>query len=132
MQASFQQGQPLTLVCAPAGFGKSTLVVEWLTGFIQSAQQPGADTPRSAWLSLDPADNDPVRFWLYMLAALQTVEPEIGFTCQAMLQSPHPPPLEAMVTALVNELAKLHQPLIMVLDDYHAIKSNPIHQSLSF
>ena len=105
----------------------------WVTEWLSEIARPATiNAPRNAWLSLDAADNDPLRFWLYTLAALQTVEPELGHTCQAMLQSPHAPPLEVMVTALVNELAKLQQPLIMVLDDYHTIRSNPIHESVSF
>ena len=132
LQEGYRRGRPLTLVCAPAGFGKSTLVVAWLAEISQPQQGADSQTPRSAWLSLDAADNDPVRFWLYVITALRTIDDKIGLTSQAMLQSPHPPPLEAMVTALVNELATLRRPLIMVLDDYHAIRSAAIHESVSF
>ena len=112
----------LALVSAPAGFGKTTLVSEWL-------QQIGRPT---AWLSLDRDDNDPIRFWQYVIAALQTVDDSIGRTAQAALQSPQPPAFETLITALINDLATVPQSLILVLDDYHVIESEAIHNSLNF
>ena len=112
----------LALVSAPAGFGKTTLVREWL-------QQVGRPT---AWLSLDRDDNDPIRFWQYVIAALQTVDDSIGGTAQAALQSPQPPAFETLITALINDLATVPQSLVLVLDDYHVIESEAIHNSLNF
>lgn len=105
----------LTLVAAPAGFGKSTLVSEW--GAI--AKQP------IAWLSLDAEDNDPIRFLTYLVSALQTVAPTIGQGVLQMLQTPQPPPdqvgREALLTALLNDITTLSDRFLLVLDDFHSI-----------
>jgi len=112
----------LILVSAPAGFGKTTLLADWLQG-----------RPRgSCWLSLDGADNDPARFLTYVIAALQRAVPEVGRDLVAPLRSPQPPPAEAVVTALVNELAQVAGPLVLVLDDYHSITSAAVHGAVSF
>jgi len=112
----------LILVAAPAGFGKTTLVAEWLN----------AGGLTAAWLSLDAADNDPARFWTYLIAALQTVQPALGETALTMLQTPQPPPIETILTDLINEIAALSSPLLLVLDDYHLIEARPIHEALTF
>lgn len=112
----------LTLVCAQAGSGKTTLIAEWLS---QSDH-------RVAWLSLDESDNDPRRFLGYLLAALQQIQADVGRSIEAMLQSPQPPPNEAILTALVNELASIPQPFVLVLDDYHVIHTPLIHGQLNF
>ncbi len=114
--------RPLTLVSAPAGFGKTTLVTEWLN----SAERP------FAWLSLDESDNDPARFLTYFVAALQKIDPAIGQAALAMLQAPPSPPPEAFLTSLINDIAAAPQPFILVLDDYHFIQTLPIHQQLTF
>jgi LuxR family transcriptional regulator, maltose regulon positive regulatory protein len=111
----------LTLICAPAGFGKTTLLSAWL-----------ADCGRpSAWLSLDEADSDPSRFLAYLVAALRTIVPTIGETALAVLQSPQPP-IDAFLSILLNEIATLPQPAILVLDDYHLLDARPIDQALAF
>ena len=115
-------GQKLTLVSAPAGFGKTTLVAEWLRG----VERP------VAWLSLDEEDNDPIRFFTYLLAALQAIDPDIGQAAQVMLQSPQPPPPEALLTSLINDVTATPRPFILVLDDYHLIHTLSIHQQLAF
>jgi LuxR family maltose regulon positive regulatory protein len=112
----------LTLVSAPAGFGKTTLLSEW----IQRVNRP------VAWISLDQGDNDPNRFWRYVVAALQTIDNSIGTAAHAALQSPHPPPLESLVTALINDLATAPMPIALILDDYHLIDAQSIHASLNF
>ena len=112
----------LTLISAPAGFGKTTLVTEWLSG---------VDYPH-AWLSLDEEDNDPARFFAYLLAALQNIAPQIGQMAQAMLQSPQPSPPEVLLASLINDIAAVPEPFILVLDDYHLIHALPIHQQLAF
>jgi LuxR family maltose regulon positive regulatory protein len=112
----------LTLVSAPAGFGKTTLVAEWL-----------ADVERPVtWLSLDENDNDPARFLAYFLTALQQVDPGIGQAAQVMLQAPQPPPPEALLTSLLNDVAFTPDAFVLVLDDYHLIQTLPIHQQLVF
>ena len=115
-------GRKLTLVSAPAGFGKTTLVSEWLSG---------CDRP-AAWLSLDEGDNDASRFLDYLIAALQTVVADIGAGVLAALQSPQPPPTELLLTALLNEIAAAPDHLILVLDDYHVIDSKPVDDALVF
>jgi LuxR family maltose regulon positive regulatory protein len=85
----------LTLISAPAGFGKTTVLSEWVAGCGRPV----------AWLSLDENDNDPVRFLNYLVAAFQGVDPSIGQTAQAMLQAPQPPPPEVLLTSLINDVA---------------------------
>ena len=112
----------LSLISAPAGYGKTTLVAEWISGLRSLV----------AWLSLDESDNDPRRFLGYLLAALRRVHGEIGKPVEAMLRSPQPPPDELILTALVNEITAEPQPFILVLDDYHVIHTPPIHKQLNF
>ena len=115
-------GRKLALVSAPAGFGKTTLVSEWVAGCGRPV----------AWLSLDEGDGDPARFLTYLVAALQTLAADVGAGAWAMLQSPQPPAIESILTTLLNEIAALSHPFILVLDDYHAIDSEPIDQALVF
>src|SRR5262245_20400035 len=110
----------LTLVSAPAGFGKTTLLTEWF-----------GDEPRTAWLSLDGRDNDPVLFWSYVVAALQTIVPELGETSLALLQSA-PSAMEPMVATLLNELGAIADDIVLVLDDYHMIDSAELHEAMGF
>ena len=112
----------LTLVSAPAGFGKTTLVSEWLR---QSKYQ-------ATWLSLDESDNDPARFLAYLIAALRQLQADFGSGTSSILQLPQPPPPNVILTSLVNELSALPAPFILALDDYHAIHTPPIHQQLAF
>jgi LuxR family maltose regulon positive regulatory protein len=112
----------LTLISAPAGFGKTTLLSEWVAGRRRSV----------AWLSLDQGDNDPVRFMAYVVAALQTVEGHIGQGVASMLQLPQLPPAESILTVLINEVALAPKDSILILDDYHAIEAQPIHEALAF
>ncbi|MBN1995336.1 MAG: LuxR family transcriptional regulator [Anaerolineae bacterium] len=112
----------LALISAPAGFGKTTLVSEWIAG---------CEVP-AAWLSLDESDNDPTRFLAYLVAALQTIEASVGEGTLSALESPQPPPIEAVLTSLLNEIAAIPGQIILVLDDYHLIEAQPIHNALSF
>lgn len=112
----------LSLISAPAGFGKTTLVSAWLDG---------CDLP-VAWLSLDDADNDSARFLTYLVAALQTVVPMIGDGVLSVLQSPQPPPAEAILTTLLNEIAAAPNEFIFVLDDYHVIDVKSVDDALTF
>jgi LuxR family maltose regulon positive regulatory protein len=114
----------LTLVAAPAGSGKTTLVSAWLR-LDQGEKQ-------AAWLSLDRWDNDPVRFWTYLAEALRTVEPDVGAEVLGLLRAPGTRLLEDVVPTLVNELEQLRDRLVLVLDDYHLITTTEIHETLAF
>jgi LuxR family maltose regulon positive regulatory protein len=109
----------LTLVSAPAGFGKTTLVSEWVAGCGRPA----------AWLSLDEGDNDPTRFLAFLVAALQTIAANIGKGVLGVLQSPQPPPTESILTALLNEITAIPGDFVLVLDDYHVIDAKPVDVS---
>ena len=106
----------LTLVSAPAGFGKTTLVSTWACG---------CDRP-VAWLSLDDGDNDPTRFLSYVVAALRTISPNLGESALLALRSPQPPPTETLVADVLNEIADSADSFVLVLDDYHVIDSRPV------
>ncbi len=126
LEAGLWQGdgfvRRLTLVSAPAGFGKTTLVSEWLHRSKHAA----------AWLALDETDNDPVRFLAYVIAALRQIQPDFARATEAILQLPQPPPAEAMLGSLVNELSAVPRSFILALDDYHLIHTPAIHQQLAF
>ncbi len=115
-------GHKLALISASAGFGKTTLVSEW----IASCGRP------IAWLSLDEGDNDPTRFLTYLVAGLQTIAANIGEGVLGVLQSPQPPATESILTALLNEINTLPDNFVFVLDDYHVIDSKPVDDVLSF
>ncbi len=128
----------LTLISAPAGFGKTTVISDWI-------RQSGVP---AAWLSLDEGDNDPTRFLAYFIAALQRVETNIGIGALSVLQSSQAPPTESILTALINEIAEmsdhpspalrpgseqgLGRSFALVLDDYHVIEAQSIHHALTF
>ncbi len=112
----------LTLVSAPAGFGKTTLVSEWLAG---------CGCP-AAWISLDADDSDPARFLLYLAAALRKVDPQLGQGMMGRLEAPQPPPVKSVLTALLNEIHSVPDAFVLVLDDYHAINSQQVDEALAF
>ena len=112
----------LTLISAPAGFGKTTLVSEWL----DHTERP------SAWLSLDEVDSEPTRFLTYFISALQVIETDIGAGLLTVLQSPQLPPIESFLTTLINEVAMMPDEFILVLDDYHLIDNKQVDDSLVF
>lgn len=120
----------LTLISAPAGFGKTTLVSEWVAAYKGSA----------GWLSLDEGDSNPARFWSHFIAALQTlalskvegVATKIGAEALGALQSPQPPSIESILTSLLNETASIPDDSILVLDDYHLVDSKQIDNALAF
>lgn len=119
----------LLLISAPTGFGKSTLLSEWISHIGAQATPGGA---KFAWLSLDDADNDPTRFWRYFVAALQAVYPALGAAVVALLQAPEAPPAESILIILINELVALEDKLVLVLDDYHLIENDAIQSALTF
>lgn len=111
-----------TLISAPAGYGKTTLVCEWLAGCGRPA----------AWLSLEEGDQELTRFLTYMICSLQTLKADLGEGILAVLQTPPVPPTEVILTALLNEIAAIPIPFLLVLDDYHAAKSKPVEETLQF
>ena len=112
------------LICAPAGFGKTSLLADWARG----SRRP------VAWLGLDAGDNDPARFWRYVVVALDQAQPGIAGRLGPLLGPPAPRSFEGLVTALINELAA--QPgrdeVLLVLDDYHLVDAGPVHESVAF
>ncbi|MCP4538119.1 MAG: tetratricopeptide repeat protein [Chloroflexi bacterium] len=123
----------LVLVSAPAGYGKTTLLSKWAADLGQPV----------AWFSIDEGDNDPVRFLFYLISAIQHVEQTLGQSALAMLQAPSVPltgpapapeadPFEPVLAALIEDILRLPDPLVIVLDDYHLVRSEPVHQILRF
>src|SRR5450631_1892551 len=118
----------LTLVSAPAGFGKTTLLAEWLT----AGSAAPADERLVAWLSLDRGDNDPVSFWTYVIAALRTVASGSFKKTLELLQAPQPRPIETVLTVLLNDLGALAADIVLVLDDYHVIDARDMQDGMAF
>ena len=116
-------GTPLTVLSAPAGFGKTTLLSEWLAG----AARDGAAV---AWLSLDQRDNDPALFWTYLVTAVRTAVPEVGDAALQLLASSAPP--EAALATLLNDVEGLTVDLVLVLDDYHVVEAPEVHAGMTF
>src|SRR5664279_3401204 len=114
----------LTLVSAPAGFGKTTLLAEWLAG-------APAEGRSAAWLSLDRRDNDPALFWSYLVAALQAASPGVGAGALLLLQSSQTP-IEAVLATLLNDLSASSDDVVLVLDDYHVIDSRDVQDGMAF
>jgi LuxR family maltose regulon positive regulatory protein len=112
----------LTLLSAPPGFGKTSLLSQW----VQHSTMP------VTWVTLDESDNDPVRFWHSIIIALQLAHPQISSRPQAVLHTPQQSAIEAAVTTLINALSALPEPFALILDDYHLIEASIIHQSLAF
>jgi LuxR family transcriptional regulator, maltose regulon positive regulatory protein len=126
----------LTLISAPAGFGKTTLVSSWINKLEQV--HPGAENIKVCWISLDKRDNDAIIFWQYVVAAFQTISPAIGEIVKTMLNSMSAFATQVIITMLINEIVEHHQgdrqsqSVILILDDYHLINNQDIHASLNF
>ena len=112
----------LTLISAPAGFGKSTLLSEWIP----------LSSRCVTWFSLDDGDNDPIHFWTYFIASLQQLNSQLGADASALLQSPQAPSINSILTSLINDITAFPDTFAIVLDDYHVIGSQPIHDALTF
>lgn len=112
----------LTLISAPAGFGKTTIVSEWAV----DSKLP------VAWLSLDDGENDPTRFIVYLVAAIRTIAPDFGNDVMGMLQSPQPPPVDSILTTILNEISGIQNDFILILDDYHLIDAKKVDAILTF
>ncbi len=122
LENGYKTGRRVTLVSAPAGFGKTTIIREWIT-----AAELGKPF---GWLSLDDGDNDPLRFMIYLVSAIQKVNAKIGKTILASLNSSQIPPLLELVETLINEISLESKPFLIVLDDYHLIKKVEVHSIL--
>ena len=130
LDEGLHQSHKLALISAPAGFGKTTLVIEWT----QKRDRP------IAWLTLDEGDNDPARFWAYFIAALQTIYEGIGESTLTAFQSHQHPPIEALLTDIINEIAAIPDPspgssvsgFTLILDDFHVITNHQINETLTF
>ena len=152
LNEGLQRTSGVTLISAPAGFGKTTLVSEWIASLTPPLPEqhrhlrplPAASRPaalrtregeglgvRAAWLSLDENDNDLTRFLAYLIAAVQTVEPKVGEATLGALQSSQPPSTDVLLTALLNDITTLGD-VVLVLDDYHVIEAAPIDEALTF
>ena len=116
---------PLTLVSAPAGFGKTTLLSTWV-------QSLSPERPRIAWVSLDEGDNEPVLFWMYVLTALDRQQPGLCTQLVTYLQTQQAPPLRSVLQTLINRLAEQSEPFLLILDDYHLITEQAIHTPLTY
>jgi ATP/maltotriose-dependent transcriptional regulator MalT len=124
-----QLGCRLTLISAPAGFGKSTLVSTW----IHNLQGAEAElSPQFAWLTVDEGDNDLGSFWLYVISSLQLLHDKIGQQTKSLLQVPNLPDMELALAILINDLSQVSHPMILILDDFHCIHNQAIHKSLAY
>ncbi|MGZ3647337.1 MAG: hypothetical protein ACXVCM_26190 [Ktedonobacteraceae bacterium] len=115
----------LTLISAPAGFGKTTLLSAWV-------QTLPLDNPIVAWVSLDEEDNDPMRFWEYALTALNTCQSELFTPLLSFFQTEQAHAVQSLVTAVINILVKQTEQFLLILDDYHVITESAVHTSLNF
>ncbi len=130
LNQGLQPGHKLTLISAPAGFGKTTLITDW----VQRSKEKGEGMANVAWLSLDKNDNDPIRFLTYFAAALNRVNPSFGQEIQAMLSSSQPGAMEPFISAIINDIAAagVGAPIVLILEDYHFINSPAIQAGLDF
>jgi LuxR family maltose regulon positive regulatory protein len=117
------QSRKLTLLSAPAGWGKTTLLAQWALG--------AGEDQRFAWLSLDPSDNDPVWFWMYVVAALQKVSPGVG-TRAVELLAMGADAVQVVLPTLLNDLDTIASPMVLILDDYHLVVSRAVHEQMAF
>ena len=115
----------LTVVVGPAGFGKTTLLAEWIAGRAGAQNEIG-------WVSLDPTENEPSLFWSYLIRAIQKIHPNVGSHAISLLRAPQPPPAESVLTELINDLTAIDSGVTLILDDYHVIDAAAVHESLTF
>jgi hypothetical protein len=116
---------PVTVLAAPAGFGKTTALTEWLATLPPAA-------PSVAWLSLDSRDNDPSLFWTYVVTAMRTAVDGLGSDALQLLSSSSSPSTEAALAALLNDLSGRPEELLLILDDYHLIEAPDVHEGMTF
>jgi LuxR family maltose regulon positive regulatory protein len=119
--------QKLTLISAPAGFGKTTLVSEWI-----AERRKHREPPPIAWVALDAGDNDPVRFWRYVLTACQTFDANISESALTLLSNSPQPPFDVLLTMFINKAALLPNRVVLVLEDYHTVTCHEVHETMAF
>lgn len=119
----------LVLVAAPAGFGKTTVLTQWLTS---DSAAPAEASPRVAWLSLDRGDTDPRRFLAHLLAALRSTSPDLGADALDLMGLEGAPPTDAVLVSLVNDLDTVDGRTVIALDDYHVIDSPAVHEAVTY
>src|SRR5690242_7878559 len=134
---SLRRGDRLILVSAPAGSGKTTLLGTWQhrlsdAGAADRDGMPARAPIGAAWLTLDPADNEPARFWRYLIGALQTIDPGLGGDAQRLLVAPRRPLPRKLMSSLLNDLAACPKTVVLILDDYQTIAAATIHKGLTF
>ena len=122
LNEGLHQGQHFFLISAPAGFGKSTLISQWIH----------LNALNAAWITLDESDNDPIRLWRHLAAALTELLPVGCAALQEFLTVPQPPPFKTLVSALINELTGLQKPLALIFDDYHSVENEEIHTGIAY
>ena len=122
LDEGLDQGCRLTLVSAPAGYGKTALVCQW----IERLGKP------IGWLSIDQGDNDLARFLSYLVSAFERADKALGAGLRALLQAPQIPAAEAVLTALINRAGGLEQDMVLVLDDLHFLHARQVHDALVF
>ncbi|HSJ55896.1 MAG TPA: AAA family ATPase, partial [Anaerolineae bacterium] len=122
LRAGLDRPHTVTLLSGPAGSGKTTLLSE----FVATTGHP------VAWLSLDAADDDPARFWAYLIAACQSAIAGLGEAALSLVHAPQPLPPDAVPTILINDLAAQDKVLVLILDDLHELQSHSIHAGLTF
>jgi len=127
LDGALEPRRKLSLISAPAGFGKTTLVTDWIQRSVR--RQPST---RVAWLSLDAGDNDLPRLLAHVIAALQGIDADIGSEALDLLGIPPELRVEAALTALINDVARTAGPIVLVLDDYHVIGTASVHEALAF
>jgi len=133
LDAGLRPGHKLTLISAPAGYGKTTLVATWLeTLSTLDSAHTNRGARNTAWLSLDEHDNEPARFLAYLVAALQRVSGELGERLHGLLDLPRLPPLESLLALLLDDLTAFPSPLVLVLDDLHELTDPGLHDALHF
>jgi len=135
LDQGLQLGHKLTLISAPAGFGKTTLVCEWVGSLRLDTAKESQINNQIAWLSLDEDDNDPARFLAYFIAALKQVEEietTFGDAALSMLRAPQPPPTKVILSSLINEVSDIPDRIVLILDDYHSIESASVDDALTF
>ena len=135
LNQGLQLGHKLSLISAPAGFGKTTLVSEWVGNLRLDTAKESQINNRCAWLSLDEDDNDPTRFLAYFINALKQVEgmeTNLGDITLNMLRFPQPQPTKVILTSLINEVAEIPDRIVFILDDYHSIESASVDDALIF
>src|SRR4051812_42850215 len=124
LNADAGEAPRLVLVAAPAGFGKTTLLAQWLAA--------GKSPRRVAWLALDPGDDDLRPFLTHLVAAIRTAEPEVGADALALLEAGGTTPGDAVLISLINDLDILAGPTVVALDDYHVVHEAAVHEAVTF